>query len=95
MKECQKLAVGVLLFDVLIANPDRHAMNVHLDASRKPYRMSIFDHSHALFGYENGKADERLSALKDSLGISGGTVTGQNRHCLLNAIPNDYFFSDY
>jgi len=87
-----RLCAGIVLFDILTANPDRHRGNLYFDPSSKPPKMSVFDHSHALFGHVDGKGGERLRELKNRLGISGGTVTGQNRHCLLDKLNDDRDF---
>lgn len=89
------LSTGLILFDIWIANPDRHRKNVSVDLVERPPRMSVFDHSHALFGNANGAGIQRLNDLKDRLGISGGTVTGQNRHCLLEKMATDRFFQKW
>jgi hypothetical protein len=91
-EELPDLSTGLILFDILIANPDRHRKNLSIDFDEKPPRMSIFDHSHALFGHVNGAGVQRLNDLHDRLGISGGTVTGQNRHCLIDKLNTDNFF---
>lgn len=57
--------------------------------------MSIFDHSHALFGKREGECIERMSELRDRLAMSGGSVTEGNRHCLLDVIDTSRFFDDW
>jgi hypothetical protein len=107
------LSTGLILFDIWIANPDRHRKNLSVDFLEKPPRMSIFDHSHALFGIDNGTGIQRLNSLQDKLGISGAPATeqsaqgfvtpywgvvdgtGQNRHCLLNELKTDDYFSKW
>ena len=78
------LSTGLILFDVLVANSDRHRGNLALDTSVTPPRMSIFDHSHALLGSQAGGGAQRLLDLRDRLGISRGAVTAGNRQCLLD-----------
>jgi hypothetical protein len=84
VKEQEFLCVGVILFDIFIANGDRHAANLSLDTSVSPARLAIFDHSHALFGARNGQGCARFVKLKDELGMAN--------HCLLKAIPSDSHF---
>jgi len=79
--------VGIVLFDVLIANEDRHRFNLSLDVSRNPPQLTVFDHSHALFGHQNGLGIARLVGVGDKLGI--GT------HCLLREINTDAFFGEW
>jgi hypothetical protein len=83
-------SVGIVLFDILIANGDRHRGNLNLDNSQNPPRLTVFDHSHALFGSVNGSGHSRLITLGDKLGINDG-----NRHCLLDAIKNDSHFREW
>jgi len=83
-----KESTGLLLFDVLIANSDRHPSNFEVD----PPRMSVFDHSHCLFGHVAGQGEARLAAMTGRLAITGGGPTGGNRHCLLDVLDRgDYF----
>ncbi len=93
------LSAGVLLFDVWIANLDRNRKNLALDALAATPLMSVFDHSHALFGYAKDKGEERLMGHANSLGISWKTgdplESGKNRHCLLDAMNSDAHFDDW
>src|SRR6266404_5438834 len=82
---------GLLLFDVLVANSDRHASNFALDNGN----LHIFDHSHALFGYAPGFGLDRLNDLRDRLGISGGSHTSGNRHSLLDIVDNESLFEKW
>ena len=86
------LATGLLLFDILIANSDRHAANLSVDFSVRPPQMNIFDHSHALLGSTEGRAEDRIAAFTGRLGITGGAYTGGPRHCLLDALDTDRHF---
>jgi hypothetical protein len=77
------LSAGVVAFDILIANDDRHDKNLVVDNVLRPRAMHIFDHERALLG--GGGKDigiDRLHLLRDRLGITGGPVTGGNSHCL-------------
>jgi hypothetical protein len=69
------LALGIVLFDVWIANKDRHRSNIAFDTVLN--KVMIFDHSHALYG-ESGRA--RLEALGDDLGIAS--------HCVASELTN-------
>lgn len=72
------VAWGIILFDIWVANGDRHNKNIAYDQSRDIVQM--FDHSHAFFyGSDNPKA--RLEALGDDLGIGG-------RHCLAKEVKS-------
>lgn len=88
-------SAGVLLFDILIANSDRHGRNLSVDFSAKPPKMNIFDHGHALFGKDAGNGVARLEKLSDRLGVSAGSRTAGNRHCLLDQIDTDAHFGQW
>lgn len=95
--ELSLLSTGLLLFDVLITNSDRHAGNLALLPSTfsDAPKMNVFDHSHALFGYAPGQGIPRLNSLKGRLGISGGPYTSGNRHCLLDEIGTCVHFNEW
>ena len=85
-------SAGLLLFDILIANSDRHGRNFSVDYSSRPPRMNVFDHGHALLGKDAGGGATRLARLRDRLAISAGSRTAGNRHCLLDQINTDAHF---
>ena len=95
MAELAELSAGLLLFDVLIGNSDRHRGNFAVDWSVAPPRMSVFDHSHALFGSQANGAESRLRDLQDRLAISGAPPTNGNRHCLLDVVADDGHFGQW
>ena len=85
-------STGLLLFDILVANSDRHAGNLAIDAASKPPQLHIFDHSHALLGNAQDRGVDRLHAMTDRLAVTGGLFTGGNRHCLLDVVDSDRHF---
>lgn len=86
------ITTGLVLFDIWIGNPDRHAKNLNVDFSTTPPRLFVFDHGHALLGYAGGQGVLRLTTLEDRLASTGGSKTGQHRHCLLDHLATaDYF----
>lgn len=93
--ELPQLSTGLLLFDILVANCDRHRANFAVDFGAAPPRMSVFDHSHALLGYTPGGGTARLRELRSTLGCSGALPTGANRHCLLDTISADNYFDEW
>jgi hypothetical protein len=95
VKELPEMSAGVLLFDVLVANPDRHGRNFSVDFSSRPPMMNVFDHGHALLGKDAGKGTSRLEKLRDRLGVSGGSRTAGNRHSLLDQIGSDAHFGHW
>jgi hypothetical protein len=81
-------SAGLLLFDILIANIDRHRTNLSLDLSSPPAKiLSIFDHGHALFGHVHGQGIARLTAQRDNLSVGN--------HCILSAVRNDDHFGEW
>jgi hypothetical protein len=95
IKQLPYQSAGLLLFDILIANADRHGRNLSVDFSAKPPTMNIFDHGHALFGKDMGQGVARLQKLRDRLAISGGSRTQGNRHCILDQIDTDAHFGHW
>ncbi len=93
------LSTGLLLFDIWMANCDRHPANFSVDFLSTPPQMSVFDHSHALFGYTASGGQSRLQQLRDRLGISWKTNnpvdSGKHRHCLLDSLNLDDHFAHW
>jgi hypothetical protein len=76
------IATGVVLFDVLVVNADRHAGNLAYVQATK--QLHVFDHSHALFRERpRGEGLSWLRSCTDKLGITvaDGAV---NRQCLMD-----------
>ena len=48
------VCTGIVLFDVLIANCDRHDDNLVVDNDIAPREIYVYDHDIALFGYWAG-----------------------------------------
>lgn len=85
------ICTGILLFDVLIANGDRHDENLLVDQMVDPRDIRVIDHDAALFGTNAGQGIERLKNLRARLGISSGPITGGNRHVFLDHLnTNEY-----
>ncbi len=87
------LCVGVVLFDVLILNTDRHRGNLSLDTTGVA-RLTVFDHSHALLGNTAGGAVQRLTQAADIL-VVNGTPFGGNHQCLMAALTDDRHFDKW
>lgn len=87
------LCTGILLFDILVANSDRHHKNLNVDDADDPKEITIFDHERAMFGaLPGGDEFRRLNTLRDLLGVTGKFPTGGNRHFFLKAIPSSGYF---
>jgi len=64
-----RVAAGIVLFDSLILNTDRHAGNLaYSRAGNLP--VNIFDHSHALLGPAKGDGPERVQLMQDQPGFA-------------------------
>jgi hypothetical protein len=83
-----EIAIGIVVFDMWIANSDRHEKNLSMDASAQPPRADAFDHSHALFSSEG---IPRLRRLMNWFGIDGDAHGSGNRHCLVDHIDDGDF----
>lgn len=83
VKHLPFLSAGIVLFDILVANADRHTSNLKVDAPQEPKEIEVFDHDHALFGIVRGHAVQRFQRLTDRVATSGGSETGENTNCLL------------
>ncbi len=57
------IAAGVIAFDCWIANPDRHQHNLAHVRGEPKIPVTVFDHSHALFGVQAGAAVQRLREM--------------------------------
>ncbi len=62
-------SAGVIAFDTWVANPDRHAENLAYVRDLAP--LTMFDHSHALFGYNAQGAAERLQSQRNQPLVEG------------------------
>lgn len=82
------IAAGCVVFDVLIANSDRHAGNLARDLGFDPPRPSLFDHGHALLGTNAPSGLDRLAKAEDILGCLGTDPLLGNRQCLIDHIAD-------
>lgn len=82
IKDIPHEASGVTVFDILVANQDRHSGNLRYAASRK--QLYAFDHSHALLGVDPD-AEAHMAAIKDDFVIH---KQQPNKHCLLDALES-------
>ncbi len=95
VEKLHSLCVGVVVFDIWIANEDRHDENLAVDKLGNPKSMRVFDHDQALFGGCNEIGIPRLVKLRDRLGITGSNVTGGNPHCLAPFFQSDLYFETW
>jgi hypothetical protein len=83
MKRLATVCVGIIVFDIWIANEDRHEENLAVDKLMAPKKIRVFDHDQAIFGGLKEIGVPRLDKLRDRLGITGSAITGGTPHCLL------------
>lgn len=78
------LATGIVLFDVWVANLDRHRGNLAFDSEAE--RLQIFDHGSALFV---GGADHMDNVRRGALHI------GALDHCLVPCLQDDTYIAKW
>jgi hypothetical protein len=86
-KSMHKLCAGVMLYDIWIANEDRHDENLLVNNIALPTEMHVFDQDMALFGGVKYQGPERTKLLLNHLGITGGDIGGW-RHIFLDLISD-------
>jgi hypothetical protein len=84
------LCTGLLLFDILVMNTDRHDENVSFQTARPPQRLGIFDHSHTLFFYPDWS-----KRFQGKLAIGGTDAPQSNRHVLLDYLNTSDYISKW
>jgi hypothetical protein len=72
VEDFPRVAAGIVVFDSLILNGDRHQENVAYSRAGLP--VNVFDHSHALLGSSAGNGTARLTKQLDSPFIRGCLV---------------------
>jgi hypothetical protein len=75
--EFPELCWGILLFDILVMNPDRHNRNLSFDRSTK--EIQIFDHSRAFLPLKE-TVENRIKDCAGKIGLAG--------HCLKSEISS-------
>ena len=84
-KYLRKEASEVLVFDILIGNPDRHEGNLKVDSPARPTSFEVFDHDQALLG---DRGIKRLDVIKDRLGLTLKLRTSGDFHKFAEHIPS-------
>lgn len=85
VEEEPRIAAGVVVFDVLVANGDRNPGNLSRDPAFTNPRVSVFDHGHALLGTSGPTGLDRLEAARNVLGCSiHNTTVAVNNSVLLD-----------
>jgi hypothetical protein len=89
------LCTGILLFDILVANGDRHRGNLKVDDPNNPQQIWVFDHDRGIFGVEAGQGAVRLGRLLTKLGVSDGNAAGDSPNCLLKVVADARLFGPW
>jgi hypothetical protein len=91
------LCTGILLFDVLVANGDRHVGNIKVDDPFQPSLMHVFDHDRALLGCVAKGGRRRLGHMLTRMGILGGSGSfgGEQRHCFIDELNTAAHFGKW
>lgn len=79
------LAAGIVLFDIWVANSDRHDENLAADVVADPKELVVYDHGQALFGGIRGTSIDRFVELHGKLGLVDEPL-GQN--CLIGHLSS-------
>lgn len=93
-----RLCTGIILFDALIANIDRHAGNVLVDDPKAPKQIHVIDHDRSVFGHMGGDDNWRFTNLVDRLALNGNEQNcglGAGRHCLLDWLNTAEHFNHW
>jgi hypothetical protein len=87
VSQLKRLCTGIIVFDILIANEDRHRENIKVDDPIAPRKLWVIDHERALLGDRKSLSLDRLGRLQYKLGISG--------HCLARCLDTAEFFEEW
>ncbi|MBX3443996.1 MAG: hypothetical protein KF774_16425 [Planctomyces sp.] len=88
-------ATGIVLFDILIANCDRHGGNLKVDKPNNPSAFYLIDHERALFYIYKGEGEKRLKSRIDRLGVTDGADSSDEWHCLVELLNDINFVQEW
>lgn len=86
------LCTGILFFDILVANNDRHDENLAVDSIGNPKQLIVYDHEQALFA---SVGVSRLHEVRERLAITGSPQTGGNPCCFLASLKTVEYFTEW
>ena len=84
-------AAGIVSFDTLVANYDRHADNIAAVTASQPRRLNVFDHDRCLLGHLPNAGIEHLKGMESQLAIVGKG----NNHCLVPYVTETGSFYEW
>jgi hypothetical protein len=87
-RACPFEATGVVVFDILVSNCDRHAGNLKVDRPSAPRSFYLIDHERALFYIYKGEGLRRLKSREDRLGVTDSSDSKDEWHCLVELIDS-------
>jgi hypothetical protein len=87
-KAYPKICAGVVVFDILVGNFDRHYRNIKVDRPLSPRWMRIIDHERCLFHVYPKEGIRRLRDIEGRLGITDGSHSGNEWHCLIQHLES-------
>lgn len=86
------LTAGIVVFDLLIANLDRHRRNLAYRRAGRPKgeRVALFDHDHSLWGNSGLSPRDHLERVSGQFILDGPGVSNlrRNRHCLIDHVTS-------
>ena len=65
------VSAGIIAFDCWVGNEDRHSGNLAYVWGQSQRPITVFDHSHALLGFERDRAIKRLRSRIDDPFVAG------------------------
>lgn len=83
-----RLCAGIVLFDILVANCDRHRGNLKVDKPAAPETVHLIDHDRAMFGVIAGNGVQRLQDIQDRLGVTDAPESRDEWHCLVELLAS-------
>jgi hypothetical protein len=90
-----EVCAGIVVFDILIANSDRHRGNLEVDDENNPTDIYLFDHDRAMFGAHRNHGKSRLRKQLNRLAIAASSAPSDNRHCLIDELTTAVHFGKW
>jgi hypothetical protein len=89
-----RLATGIVILDILVANQDRHEGNIKVDSKTDPTSVVVFDHDQTLFGRRAATGVNRLNQVDGKLGFT--KLGGQyEMHKVAKSLHTSVYFDEW